>query len=256
MSDDCDSDDSPDNSVTHSIFDDVDFDALENSRASSDGSITNFSDAGSDDQVFEHVVQFYDTHEYLLNVLTNFIVPILGSKDAAVVIATKDHLAGLEVCLRSRGVPVEKAKLKGQLTILDAHEMLDKLRDYDDDSPFSLEPVDLMLRQLGSKFVNIYVYGELVNILCAQGDHAFAAQLEDMWNSLMKRRKFTLLCGYDTNNFKEGHLQDAFKGVCHSHSRVGPSEEYSAFRTPQEQGIVFPPFPKLNTSILGAIQIP
>ena len=55
----------------------------------------------------ENIVQFYDTPEYILNVLTNFIVPILSTKDAAVIVAVKDRLEAVEMRLRNRGVAVD-----------------------------------------------------------------------------------------------------------------------------------------------------
>jgi len=187
----------------------------------------------------EHIVQFYDTQDYLLNVLTNFIVPILSSKDAVVVIAVKDRLEALEVRLRNRGVAVEEKQRKGQLSLIDAREMLDQLSTFDDRTPISIEPIDSLLLQLDNKFANLYVYGELVNLLCEQGNHTSAVALEEIWNGLMKRHNFTLLCGYDMNNFKDEHLQLAFEEVCRNHSRVSPAEGCSSFQHTNDQGKPF-----------------
>jgi hypothetical protein len=188
------------------------------------------------DAAYEHIVQFYDTQEYLLSALTSFIVPILSCRDAAVVIATKQHLEALEVQLCDRGVTVAEKKKRGQLCMIDANEMLDRLTVRGNKSPFCIEPLNSLICQLDNKFAKIYVYGELVNLLCAQGDHASAIRLEEMWNSLQKQFKFTLLCGYDMGNFKEERLQHAFSDICHTHSRVHPTKDCSAFRSENDQG--------------------
>jgi PAS domain S-box-containing protein len=216
--------------IEDSLFDDL---TSPGSVGSGDSSTCFEPTSDADRGDHEHIVQFYDTQEYLLNVLTNFIFPILSSDDAAVIIATKSRLDALEDHLRDRGAPVERRKARGQLVMIDANDMLGKITDPVDGAPLSMEPIESLLRRLNDKFPKIYVYGELVNLLCAHGDHSSAIMLEELWNGLLKRYKFTLLCGYDMNNFKEDHLEEAFTKVCCNHSRVGPSEDYSI---PNEQG--------------------
>jgi hypothetical protein len=189
---------------------------------------------GYDADEFDHIVQFYDTQEFLLKVLVNFITPIMSTTDAAVVIAVESRLVSLENSLRERGLPVEEKKRKGQLVMLDANEMLDMVTGRSDPSCISIDALESLFQKLDKQFAKLYVYGELVNLLCCQGDHATAVKLEEMWNGLVKRHRLTLLCGYDMNNFKEEHLDDAFKAVCCKHSRVGPTEDYSDL---DEQGM-------------------
>jgi len=192
------------------------------------------SQLADEPRVFDHIVQFYDTQDYLLNVLTNFIVPVLSSRDAAVIISTKDRMDILESRLQDRGVPVNTAKGRGQLIMIDAHRMLEKIRDGAGGTLFSLEPIASLLHDLSHKFAKTYVYGEIVDILCAQGNHSAAVQLEEMWNGLMNHYRFTLLCGYDTNNFNGPDLESPFGDVCCTHSRM----EYSSLRDPNKQGIL------------------
>jgi len=93
-----------------------------------------------------------------------------------------------------------------------------------EENPLTLRPIHELLHQLRDKFRKIYVYGELVNLLCDQGNHRAALQLEKLWHDLMKRNDFTLLCGYDMNNFREQHLEATFRAVCASHSHVNLTE--------------------------------
>ena len=173
-----------------------------------------------DGAAFEHIVQFYDTQEYLLNILTDFIVPILQGRDAALVIATQERLDILQKLLRQRGVHVDNCKSKGQLVLIDAHETLETIMECDDNNSISIESFGSVLNEFSNKFAKTYVYGELVNILCAKGDHKSAVKLEKLWNDLMQLYEFTLLCGYDINNFKGPHLESAFEEVCCTHSRM------------------------------------
>jgi hypothetical protein len=186
----------------------------------------------SGEPMCEHMVQFYDNQDYLLNVLTNFVVPILSSADAVVVIAIKERLDLLSHRLYDRGVSVEAATTKGQLVMINAHDMLDHAKCSGDVPPVSLEPVGALLRGLNEKYPKTYVYGELVNILCSWGQHRSAIQLEEMWNGLMEHHKFTLLCGYDTNNFNGPESEGNLEQVCCRHSRM----DYSSSRGLSNQG--------------------
>ena len=112
----------------------------------------------------ENIVQFYDTPEYILNVLTNFIVPILSTKDAAVIVAVKDRLEAVEMRLRRRG-------RKGQLSLIDAHGMLDKLSNFDDWTPISIESVDLLLLRLDNKFAKSSLQRACQSPLCTRESH-------------------------------------------------------------------------------------
>ncbi len=45
-------------------------------------------------------------------------------------------------------------------------------------------------------------YGEMVDLLCADGQPAAALLLEDLWNELQKQHVLTLFCAYDLARFE------------------------------------------------------
>jgi hypothetical protein len=187
----------------------------------------------------EHMVQFYDTLDYLLDVLTDFIFPALRTERPAIVIAIKPVLDALEFRLADVGVPVQKKKTDSQLVLIDAQEMLAKIMDHEDSS-ISMEPISNLLCGVLEKSPQVYVYGELVNLLCSLGKHTVAVQLEELWNDLIASLKsITLLCGYDMNNFKDERLQTIFSDICRTHSRVGPSEDWSSIEDTNDHGSYF-----------------
>src|ERR1700693_2099290 len=75
----------------------------------------------------EHVAYFYQASDSLLDALCDFIGPTLGAGNAAIIIATKVHLEGLEHRLRARGLDTHKATKQGRYVALDASETLDKI---------------------------------------------------------------------------------------------------------------------------------
>ncbi|KAL1914494.1 uncharacterized protein VTP21DRAFT_8208 [Calcarisporiella thermophila] len=177
-----------------------------------------------------HLLQFYETEEHLYNVITCFVAPVVSSRDAAIIIATKTHLEFVEDKLRARHVDVEKKVTNGQLMMIDANELLVKLV-----SPggkiLSLEferHIGELVRKVEQKFAGrVYAYGELVNILSQRGDYDTAIELENLWNMLLNRHKFILLCGYDMSSFKDPSHLEVFKSICSTHSKVTPSETYT-----------------------------
>ena len=65
----------------------------------------------------------------------------------------------------------------------------------------------------------IRVYGEMVVRLWHAGLPDAALQLEDLWNLLAKRYKFSLLCAYPTSLF-EGQDSQWFMQTCATHSHL------------------------------------
>ena len=81
----------------------------------------------------------------------------------------------------------------------------------------------------------IYAYGELVDILCARGQHLLALQLESCWNRFLATRNIWLLCGYKMDSFRGLQADSVFDQICHSHTAVTPTEMYSKLATTQEK---------------------
>ena len=81
----------------------------------------------------------------------------------------------------------------------------------------------------------IYAYGELVDILCARGQHLLALELESFWNRFLATGNMSLLCGYKMDSFRELQVENVFDHICHSHTAVMPTEKYSALPTEEQK---------------------
>ncbi|KAJ3293386.1 hypothetical protein HK104_004515 [Borealophlyctis nickersoniae] len=163
------------------------------------------------------------------------------SRDAAVIIATKAHLLAIDDKLKERRIDIDKKKKTGQLTMIDATEILLKLQL--DNGRISRrgfnETIRPMVKGLVRKYGDrIYAYGEIVNVLCSRGEYAAAIELEGIWGELLMEHKFTLLCGYDMKNFKKFGHSEAFQHVCSAHSKVTPSEEYAQLADRDNQHVM------------------
>ncbi|KFY95104.1 hypothetical protein V500_02947, partial [Pseudogymnoascus sp. VKM F-4518 (FW-2643)] len=81
----------------------------------------------------------------------------------------------------------------------------------------------------------IYAYGELVDILCARGQHVLTLELESFWNRFLATENISLLCGYKMDSFLDLEVDNVFNHICQSHTTVTPTEMYSNLNSPEEK---------------------
>ncbi|MEO7970467.1 MAG: ATP-binding protein [bacterium] len=181
----------------------------------------------------EHFVQFYETDGFLLNSLSGFIGSAIKSDDAAIVIATAAHRAGLDELLLANGVDLTAARSAGQYLSLDASDTLSQFMV--DGAPAA----KLFKRVLGSIIASVTdgsarvrAFGEMVALLWAEGNYSGAIRLEELWNELQNAHSFSLFCAYPMNGFAGEQFVAAHGDVCTAHSRVIPTESYPGVSDP------------------------
>lgn len=141
--------------------------------------------------------------------------------------------------LRAEGIDLEAAERNGRFQALDARELLARFMvgGVPDPARFAAT-VGAVIEQAAVDGHHVAIYGEMVALLCADGDGASAIALEDLWNDLALVHSFALLCAYPLHAFDDS-LRAAFKRICSQHAAVIPAESYSlATTTDQRQRIV------------------
>ncbi len=78
----------------------------------------------------------------------------------------------------------------------------------------------------------VRVFGEMVDLLNRRGDPQGAAVLEQLWNRLRARRRFSLLCGYRVDLFDADVQASLLPDVCRAHTQVEVADDPGASRTP------------------------
>ena len=181
------------------------------------------------DAVVEHFVQFYESDEFLLEAVGEFIGPSLRSGDAGIVVATDAHLARLEDVLSAQGLDLAAARASGQYVSLDAAETLSRFMVDEEPDPGRFnEVIGQLLETTAADGRRVRVYGEMVALLATAGNHAATIRLEQLWNDLQHRQPFSLFCGYPMDRFGGEALAELLGDVCGEHSRVVPTESYTA----------------------------
>ncbi|MDB4951523.1 MAG: sensor histidine kinase [Gemmatimonadetes bacterium] len=177
-----------------------------------------------------HAVQFYEDDAFLMDALAEFVARGLDAGRPVLVIATEAHREALAGDLAARGVEVARTRVSGQLTLLDAREVLDRFMvgGLPDEARFRGvvgEALDRALRVREGATVS--AFGEMVDLLWKDGNPEGAIRLEALWNELAASYSFSLLCGYAIGNFGRAGDTEAFARICGQHDHVVPTERYT-----------------------------
>lgn len=166
-----------------------------------------------------HGVQFYEDPDALCRIVGNFVGEGFELGGLALVIATPDHAAKIDDCLRARGIDVDDLKQERRLVTLDARETLQLFMVDGMPNPGAFRWVvgsALKSVRVGREHCTIRAYGEMVDLLWKDGMEAAAIRLETLWNQLAATHDFKLLCGYSMGNFYKGAAIEEIHGQ-HSH---------------------------------------
>jgi signal transduction histidine kinase/ActR/RegA family two-component response regulator len=184
----------------------------------------------------EHFVQFYESEDYFIGSLAEYIAVGLHAGDAVVVVATESHLKALAHRLPELGVDGAAAEHSGNYLPLDAHHTLVNLMV---NGKLSTEQFKSLLggvvARANQQRGRVRVFGELVALLWADENYHDAIRLEKLWNELQLAEGFTLFCAYPMASLGKSVLEGPFGEVCCTHTRVIPGESYSALTESDEQ---------------------
>lgn len=184
----------------------------------------------------DHFVQFYESDEFLLDTVAEFIGACMGGGDAGIVIATEAHRRGLDERLRAQGLDVAAAQKLGRYVSLDAAETLTRFMvDGLPDSNCFREVVGKMIEQAANGGRQVRIFGEMVARLTLEGNHRAAIRLEELWNDLREKHRFSLVCAYPMKRLGGEVLAELLNSVCERHSGVIPTERYTGLTDPDDR---------------------
>ena len=175
---------------------------------------------------FEHLVQFYESDDFLADRVNEFIAEGLEAGEGAIVIGTPAHRQAVEKRLSHHGFNLASLKASQQYFSLDAGEILSRLivNGSPDETLFHREIGGLVSKAGNGGRRSVRAFGEMVALLWADGNSPAALRLEELWNELSETHAFSLLCAYPLNGFSGTVNDEAFGNVCHAHSDVLPTE--------------------------------
>ena len=168
----------------------------------------------------EHIAQFYESDDTLLESLTGFVVSGLNRDESVILIATPDHLRSLNRILIEAGVDIDTAAAEDRYITLDARMGLASfmVKGWPDAQRFH-EFASLLLRRAGSDFRHVRIFGEMVGVLWARGQSTPTVQLEQLWQQLCSANPISLFCAYPRDVLTRMQAE-SLAGICLAHTHI------------------------------------
>jgi hypothetical protein len=178
----------------------------------------------------DHIVQLYQEKGFLNRAVCRFVGAGLTNGEGIVLVSTLPHWNGFHARLEGLGMNVEAARRRGQLTVVDADELLPRfMRDAMPDPaifPGVFGDVVAEARARGG-YRKVRVWGEMVNVLWERGDVDASMNLEDQFDQLIKKRDIAIFCSFLMDNFNDDVHTRMLPRLGTNHSHLIPVEDYA-----------------------------
>lgn len=179
----------------------------------------------------DHIVQLYQDQGFLNRAVCRFAAATLAHGEGLILVPTRPHWDAFKPRLEAEGVDLAAAERKGQLTVIDADELLPSfLRGNMPDAPLFLglaaDVVDRSRGGSGKRPTNVRWWGEMVNVLWERGDVAASMSLEDLFDQLAHEQNIAIFCSFFMDNFDGDIHARMVPRLGENHSHLIPVEDY------------------------------
>ena len=178
----------------------------------------------------DHIVLLYQDQDFLSRAVCRFAGAGLANGEGIMLFPTLTHWNAFRPRLEAEGVDVHAAQERGQLTVVDADEILPRLmRDAMPDPPaFRRAFGDVLGRaRTGGSYQKVRAWGEMVNVLWERGDIAASMNLEDLFDQLNKTIDIAMFCSFLMDNFNGDVHERMLPRLGTNHSHLIPVEDYA-----------------------------
>jgi PAS domain S-box-containing protein len=172
-----------------------------------------------------HRIELFKSAESRTEGIASFVANALRHGHPAVVIVDELHRNAVAERMLAQGVDVASAVTLNRLTILDAADLLTRvMRGGMPDATL----FDEAMRGYASRVEpphRLHVYSESSDLLAAQGQLTSTLRLEELWNALIQRHGFVVMCGYALEHLDEH--REALSLICGMHGHAVPGKNHS-----------------------------
>jgi hypothetical protein len=178
----------------------------------------------------DHIVQLYQDQQFLNRAVCRFAAAAIANGEGVILVPTVAHWDAFRPRLEDEGVDVKSAEKRGQLTIVDADDLLPTfMRDTMPDSPVFLGlAADVVSRaKSDGRFPKVRWWGEMVNILWERGEVAASMALEDLFDELAHKQDIAIFCSFLMDNFNGDVHARMLPRLGENHSHLIPVEDYA-----------------------------
>ena len=177
----------------------------------------------------DHIVQLYQDQQFLNRAVCRFAAGAIANGEGLILVPTAAHWEAFRPRLEAEGVDVKAAQSRGQLTVVDADELLPKfMRDAMPEAPVFLGlAADVIAKARGGgRYPKVRWWGEMVNILWEQGNPAASMNLEDQFDLLAHQHEIAIFCSFVMDNFNSEVHSRMLPRLGQNHSHLIPVEDY------------------------------
>jgi CheY-like chemotaxis protein len=176
-----------------------------------------------------HAVQFYESEAFLHRTVAQFFADALARDEPALMISRRRTFDAVADRLGAAH-GWSTASAAARLQFVDAADALGEIMDGLSPDRARVEArfadliTDLRPRDASG---TIWIYGDMVDLLCKDGNHAAAITLEELWNHVSSGERCAVLCGYEITGFDADVHATQFRAVCRQHTHVIPTESFT-----------------------------
>ncbi len=177
----------------------------------------------------DHIVQLYQDQQFLNRAVCRFAASAIANGEGVILVPTAAHWDAFRPRLEAEGVDTQAAQDCGQLTVVDADELLPQfMRDAMPDAPVFLGlAADVIARaRAGGRYPKVRWWGEMVNVLWERGDVAASMDLEDQFHRLAHEHEIAIFCSFVMDNFNGEVHSRMLPRLGQNHSHLIPVEDY------------------------------
>jgi hypothetical protein len=175
-------------------------------------------------------VQLYQDQQFLNRAVCRFAAAAIANGEGIILVPTAAHWEAFRPRLEAEGVDIKAAQGRGQLTVVDADELLPQfMQDAMPDAPVFLGiAADVIARARGAgRYPKVRWWGEMVNILWERGDVAASMSLEDQFDHLAHEHEIAIFCSFVMDNFNGEVHSRMLPRLGENHSHLIPVEDYA-----------------------------
>lgn len=173
----------------------------------------------------DHYVQFYEEDKFLVHAVASYVAQGFVQGHSAVLILTPEHRAAVEQKLADGGADPVEYQSRGLYYAFDAAETLSCFMVNGQPNARRFRATIEPLVEVAAKHAPaVRAFGEMVALLWEQGKKTAAIELETLWNDLMEKNAFALLCAYPIAQFSADEQERELRHICRAHNRVIPHE--------------------------------
>lgn len=182
------------------------------------------SDVGDADH--RHGVQFFRPNETALEErVGTYLAEALDAGGSVVAITSPHYVERFSHRLAAHGIDVNHFSRTRRINVLDAQTTLDAIFATSDvaDNFDRIVGDALQIARGAAPTSSVRAYGDMVGLLWQQDRKHDLAKLEGIWNDVLQRERFDLLCGYPIDVLGSRFCASELDAILRTHSHVVPA---------------------------------